>query len=588
MIDPTLPSAPTCRFCAAPVSAGTAFCTRCGARIEEPSTGDALLDEVRALFARELEIERELGHGGMAVVYSGYDPALQRRVAVKVLKPEMADDPDLTERFRREARLIASLEHPNVVSVYNVRTSGTLSAIVMQFVDGRSLDVALREYPLVALPVAGLILAQVAAALRHAHERGIVHRDVKAANVLLRHDGRAVVSDFGIARAESAERFTGTGVILGTVAYMAPEQCTMGTATPKSDQYSLGILAFELLCGRRPFRGSVAETLNAHVQSPVPSMTALRPELPEPVVSFVTRMLEKHPDARHTDLRDAEKVFRSLVADSHATSTVVAAMSQQRPRVTTGSVVQPAIVIRATTKEITTSLDQSTVSIDPPAPVRHRRDPMLIASAVAVVAVIAATWLVLRRPDPAALTLAPVAPSTASIDDQPKQSAILQGAPAVTRSSPSGPRVTSAPSVAPIGGSTATQPATDSIAKPTPVASTSDTAPRIAVEPSPATLPVPTSGDATTTVSGSLADARAVAREFVTWCNQRRWADLDALGSIDGDAVLRAEIVRLVRTAPDFAAGFERLASTPKMFGGRFITEFVIDLEWRGGKRTAL
>ena len=228
---------------------------------------DDLMESVRALFGRELEIEHELGRGGMAVVYSAHDAALQRRVAVKVLLPEYAADEAMAARFLREARTVAALQHPHVVSVYGVRSNGERSAIVMQFVEGRSLDVLLAEKPQLATPVAGLLLSQAAAGLQHAHERGIIHRDVKPANVLIDRDGRAVVSDFGIALHAGATRLTDTGMVVGTMAYMSPEQRSGGVVGPAADQYALGVMAFELFAGRLPFTGALPDGRPAHARS---------------------------------------------------------------------------------------------------------------------------------------------------------------------------------------------------------------------------------------------------------------------------------------------------------------------------------
>ena len=243
----------------------------------ESGKADDLMESVRALFGSELEIEHELGRGGMAVVYSAHDAALQRRVAVKVLLPEYAADEAMAARFLREARTVAALQHPHVVSVYGVRSNGELSAIVMQFVEGRSLDVLLAEKPQLATPIAGLLLSQAAAGLQHAHERGIIHRDVKPANVLIDRDGRAVVSDFGIALRAGATRLTDAGMVVGTMAYMSPEQRSGGVVGPAADQYALGVMAFELFAGRLPFTGALPQMVAQHMHDRPPPLGTLRP-----------------------------------------------------------------------------------------------------------------------------------------------------------------------------------------------------------------------------------------------------------------------------------------------------------------------
>ena len=214
-----------CRHCGEPLSTTSSFCSKCGATAELPAgESDRLRERVQELFGADLDIERELGRGGMGAVFAAFDPALQRRVAVKVLLPEIANDRAMADRFLREARTVASLQHPHVVTVYAVRSGEGVHAIVMQFVDGRSLDAVLADRGKLPLHLAGIILAEAAAGLQHAHDRGVIHRDVKPANVLVDHDGRATVSDFGIARRESGPRTTETGLVVGTWAYMSPEQ----------------------------------------------------------------------------------------------------------------------------------------------------------------------------------------------------------------------------------------------------------------------------------------------------------------------------------------------------------------------------
>ena len=585
-----------CAHCGSVVPAGRAFCSHCGASVERPAGDDPLLDRVRALFGRELEIERELGRGGMAVVYGAFDPELQRRVAVKVLLPEVAQHPELAERFRREARMAAALQHPNIVSVYGVRSDAEMSAIVMQLVDGRSLDVALRDDPRLPLPVAGLLLAQVAEALQHAHERGVVHRDIKPANVLLDHDGHAVVSDFGIARREGGTRITDTGVVMGTVAYMSPEQCLGAEVTFASDQYSFGIMAFELLAGRRPFAdGSVIDMLRAQVNDSPPHLSTVRADIPEAVAAYVMRTLEKEPGARHRDLREARRVFGALVGDAKSTTSVIAGMS--RARRDGGAVSRSAsTIVPAVTVPLAAA--QPTVPLAPaPASAPRGKAGTLAAIAAGVVIVAAGlAWAVNHRG-----TATPGVAPTASQNGSPAPTADARvagsaalGAPAAT-----GPARRANESAAGGGGAVSASATPGVSATPTtpgaaraasdPAASSAQTAslprdtvvaPAAAVTNAPTVAPSPAA-------SATLGDARSVAREFITICNQRRAPDLERLGTLDGDDALRAELLRRVRSAPDFAAGFERVASSPNPAGDRFTTEFVIDAEWRGGSLLA-
>src|SRR5512140_1334914 len=331
--DPTAKIVRRCRYCGAEMPSSSSFCSQCGGTASAPAgPADPVRDRLQALFGKELEIERELGRGGMAAVYAGFDPALQRRVAIKTLLPELADDEAMAERFVREARTVAALQHPHVVTVYSVRSGHGVSAIVMQFVEGRSLDVILLERGRLPLHVAGLLLSHAAEGLQHAHDRGVVHRDVKPANVLIDRDGRAVVSDFGIARRDNAPRTTDTGLVVGTWAYMSPEQRSAEHITPATDQYAFGVMAFEVLTGQLPFRGAPGEMMRAHMVDPVPSLRALRPDVPLQVETLVRRMMAKAPGDRWPSLKEAERTFRKLVPDEGQTTLQMAAFSQVAPR----------------------------------------------------------------------------------------------------------------------------------------------------------------------------------------------------------------------------------------------------------------
>ena len=300
---------------------------------DEPS--DQLRAQLQALFGTELIIEQELGRGGMAAVFLAFDPALERRVAIKLLLPEIAGDQDVAERFLREGRTVASLQHPNVVSVYSVRGGQGTNAIVMQFVDGRSLDTVVSVQPLLPLQAAGLILSQVSAGLQHAHERGVIHRDVKPANVLISRDGRAVVSDFGIARRNDGSAATKTGMVLGTWDYMSPEQRSGERVMPATDQYALGVMAFELLTGTLPFTGDLGAVMRAHMLDAPPSLRGIRPEIPRAVESLVLRMLAKTPEDRWPTLYDAQQVLGTLTSDTGSATRQIAAFSKSVARVET-------------------------------------------------------------------------------------------------------------------------------------------------------------------------------------------------------------------------------------------------------------
>jgi hypothetical protein len=256
-----------------------------------PALANALSGEFRLL--------REIGRGGMGVVYLADDTQLQRRVAIKTLPPHLALDPAVRERFLREARTAAALSHPNIVPIYSAAERAGVVYFTMGYVHGESLAERLqREGPLDAIGAVAVI-RQLALALEAAHAQGVVHRDIKAENVLLDMAGRAVVTDFGIARVSEAQPLTATGTVLGTVQYMSPELVTGEALDGRSDLYALGVLLFRMLTGRFPFeRNSASAVLVAHVNSAPPRLHEYRPDAPDALDVLVAALLEKRPDDR--------------------------------------------------------------------------------------------------------------------------------------------------------------------------------------------------------------------------------------------------------------------------------------------------
>lgn len=244
-------------------------------------------------------IERPLAEGGMADVYLARDLELERPVAVKALSPALARDAGLRERFVREARMAAALQHPNVVTVFDTGEHEGRPFIVMEFVEGVTLADRLRtERRLPPAEVVALAL-QVCAGLEHAHAAGLVHRDVKPGNLLLREDGTAKVADFGIASAAAMTRLTDAGTILGTAAYLAPEQAAGEPVTPAADVYSLGAVLYEALTGEPPFRfRSLPELVTKQQAGAIRPIGELAPEVPEPLAAVVMRCLSVDPTAR--------------------------------------------------------------------------------------------------------------------------------------------------------------------------------------------------------------------------------------------------------------------------------------------------
>lgn len=309
------PSRP-CPQCGGEVRPEAEICVHCGARLETPApaSDDAGGPPRRSLWidiGRRLQrvtgerfrIHRLLGYGGMAGVYLAWEPGLERWVAIKVMSPTLMGDPQLVERFHREARTIAKLEHPHIVTIFEVDEGDDLHYFAMSFIRGRTLGevVAERVGPL-PVPAAKVILSQVADALAYAHRAGVVHRDVKPGNILVDDEGSARVTDFGIAKVSDTPGLTRTGMIVGTPSYMSPEQCSGSEVTGASDQYSLGAVGYHLLTGRPPFGGSTLRVLQAHMDETPRPVDELRPECPPELAGAVLRMLEKRPGDRWTDL----------------------------------------------------------------------------------------------------------------------------------------------------------------------------------------------------------------------------------------------------------------------------------------------
>jgi serine/threonine protein kinase len=264
---------------------------------------------LRAVTQGRYEIERELGQGGMAAVYLAHEFALDRRVAIKIMSPAVLMERGTVGRFKQEAITIAALKHPHIVTVHAVEHHDQLHYFVLDFVEGGSLERVIRRTGPLPIPVVGAWLAQVASALEYAHKRGVVHRDIKPANIMLDAEGDAIVTDFGIAKVTQKQGFTATGFAIGTPSYMSPEQCLGETVTGASDQYALGVVAYEMLTGAPPFSGSVLEIMTAHNETPPRPLAQLRPDCPQPLASAVMRMLEKDPSARWGSLAEVVAAY---------------------------------------------------------------------------------------------------------------------------------------------------------------------------------------------------------------------------------------------------------------------------------------
>jgi serine/threonine protein kinase len=277
---------------------------------------DMLLPLITEATAGDYEILGELGRGGMAAVYLARDVNLNRDVAIKTMLPELISRHQMVQRFKREAQMAAGLSHPHIVQIHSVKQTNKLVYFVMKFIQGKGLDSIIANHGALDLEMTRLVLQQAGSALSFAHHRGVVHRDIKPANIMIDENGWAVVTDFGIAKVDDGAGLTATGTTVGTPHYMSPEQFGDKPATPASDQYSLGVVAYEMLTGKKPFDGrSIAEIITQHLFKEPPNIKADRPDLPGAVSDAIARMLAKEPEARFPDLESAVAALGPPAAD---------------------------------------------------------------------------------------------------------------------------------------------------------------------------------------------------------------------------------------------------------------------------------
>ena len=271
------------------------------------------------IFNNRYQIIEKLGAGGTAIVYRGQDMLLNRMVTVKILREEFASNQDFVRRFRHEAQAVASLSHHNIVSVYDVGYEENMHYIVMEFVEGESLKEYIKRKGVLKLNEACNIITQILAGLQHAHEHGIIHRDIKPHNILLGKDGRAKVTDFGIAVGMSDVTLTynTSSRIMGSVHYISPEQVQGLPVTEKSDIYSVGVVFYEMLTGRLPYVGETPISIAMqHVQGELILPHQINPEIPMGVSYVVMRAMRKNPETRYENAREMAEAIRAAYEGS--------------------------------------------------------------------------------------------------------------------------------------------------------------------------------------------------------------------------------------------------------------------------------
>ncbi len=411
-----------CGRCGRAVDAGSQFCANCGNDVSSeqgfaatrrmtPLDNSAtaimqndLLTRLRRATLGEYEVLTELGRGGMASVYLAHDLQLDRKVAIKVMLPSLLEGEGMTERFKLEARTAAGLSHPHIIPIFAVRDTELLLYFVMKFVEGRPLDTIIREVGKLPIPMAQAILSKVGEALGYAHRNGVVHRDIKPANLMIDTEGQPIVTDFGIAKVAEMSGLTMTGATIGTPTYMSPEQATAGAITGASDQYSLGIVAYQMLSGHLPFSGTtMVSLLYQHCHEPPPPFQHERPDCPVELHDAVMKMLEKKPEDRFASLEEAvECIGRvTLSFDDPVRTQLVDLVNKGGNRRILESVKTPRSPIPTRTKQPTrgntggaaTQSSQVTQLAAPPA----SKTPLWIGIGVAGVAIAALAVVLLPK-----------------------------------------------------------------------------------------------------------------------------------------------------------------------------------------------
>jgi serine/threonine protein kinase len=376
-----------CVNCHTPIPEHSRYCLSCGADTSDPGTGprtelnaasEHLFTQMRAAVVDRYDLKELLGRGGMGAVFLATDRKLERPVAIKVLPPEFSHDANVVERFEREARTAAKLDHPNIIPIYSVESQGEFHYFVMKFVTGRSLEQILDAGPM-PVDLVQRIVWEAACALGHAHQRGIVHRDIKPANIMIDESGRTILTDFGISKAvESAtHELTATGQVVGTPHYMSPEQSKGVNVDGRSDQYSLAVVAYRMLTGKLPFEeDTIHAVLYTKLFEEAPWIKDTRADVPDRIADALHQALAREPSHR----------FASMEA-------FATALWPENPvEEATGRRSSASRAVRSAIEGDTTELTPSAAGLASPPPRRKRKAPLLLSGLVVIAAAGGGGW----------------------------------------------------------------------------------------------------------------------------------------------------------------------------------------------------
>jgi serine/threonine-protein kinase len=385
-----------CARCHTPLPENSRYCFSCGADTSGGSLDPVTSGQTETLLARlqrvvggKYAVREMVGRGGMGAVFVAHDLALEREVAIKVLPPDVSIDDYVVRRFQQEAKTAAKLDHPNIIPIYRVESEGGLNYFIMKYVAGQSLEEVLDKQHTLPLDYIQRVLWEAACALGHAHQRGVVHRDVKPANIMFDQEGRVMLTDFGISKAlQAASGFTGTGMIVGTPHYMAPEQAKGAPVDGRADQYSLGIVGYRMIAGELPFSGdSIHTILYKHIFEEPPPVVSKGADIPEFLSAAIARALGKAPEQRFPTMEEfATAVWpeQPIAAPPARTST---APSGARPRTSSRPRISGAVSDVASAPTAAMPATRGRRRTSPAAP---RRSRAALFATIAVLAVVAA------------------------------------------------------------------------------------------------------------------------------------------------------------------------------------------------------